>query len=181
VVYSRPVFKLPWQKKQSQIADLAFVVEEAISRLPNAHQRMRLLELSHVNACLSVLDQTHRRGTSSENPTREEIEAAKQFWEEVNTIAAVMAEKGVMPIPLKGPSDEFHVAEESEQNRLWASIQAWSWYAIPWRVVGKRVCVIVAPNYGPYESPDIRSFPVAEFLVMVANAMFPSQRNKDRP
>jgi hypothetical protein len=156
------------EDKEFHVRDLAFVIEEAVRRLPNGKSRLRLSAYPLSYACLSGFynpDISERLSSDYGMPSGNE-EVEKEYNEEIITIEKIMEEAQV-PIKLaKWQSDSKIDAADrmyKSLNRRAYAIQIWDWYAIPWRFKNGFVHLIWSPH-DVMGSAIIHSYPVPDFL-----------------
>jgi len=164
---------MPKRKQHDlHVRDLAFVIEEAIRRLPNGESRLAVSHLPLGYACLGefdVPDISERLSSDYGVPSRNE-EIEKQYYEEITTIGAIMEEADV-PIRLADWQSKVECVEKMRGlNRRAYAIRMWHWYAIPWRFCNDSVHVIHCPR-DLLGSPIIHSYPAADFLRALAEEM----------
>lgn len=163
------------KQKELHVRKLAFVIEEAIRRLPNGETRLSVTNFPLNYACLSSLyapDFQERLASDYGVPAgNDEIE--REYYEEITTIEKIMEETDV-PITLADwqSGSKLESAERMYKglNRRAYAIQMWDWYGIPWRFHNGAVHLIWSPH-DVMGSPIIHSYPPSVFLRGLAEGL----------
>lgn len=129
-------------KQELNLRDLAFVVEEAIRRLPNGEARFAVAKYPLGHACLSDFygPDLNEQISSDYGMPAANKEIEQEFFEEITTLEKIMVEADV-PIKLADwqAGDKLEPAQRMYEglNRRGYAIQVWDWYAIPRRHGGR--------------------------------------------
>jgi hypothetical protein len=152
-------------KQESYSTDLAFVVEEAIRRLPNGEARFAAAKYPLGHACLGMFhgpDFMEELNSNYGMPAaNKEIE--HEFLEEIATLQKIMEEADVPADWQAGAKSEAAQRVNKGLNRRAHALQVWDWYAIPWRYKNGVIYLIWSPR-DVFGSPIIHSYLVNDFL-----------------
>lgn len=167
------------------IRDFAYVIEEAIRRLPNGAERLALSEDPLNQICLKLFETLAPSETLLSDygvSINSSKETEKDYFEEIVTIEKIMEESAV-PIALSDWQSRIQ-SEDAEKmhkelNRRAYAIQLWDWYAIPWRFSNNSIKLIWSSR-DIIGRPIIREFPVNSFLAIITEIFRKENVEKER-